>query len=156
MVAATDLGGDMHPADVDRFDDALGQRHGGGWLAATLAERSPLACNTHRTKVTLEGGLKRGTGDSVCKPFTIWSDQNCSHNTRKPNQLTIWSERSHNTRKKNTPNQLTIWSDQNCSQIKSPYGLTKTVHRPENQIKSGSGQMKTKSSHHLVRWKLYA
>ena len=30
MVAATDLGGDMHPADVDRFDDALGQRHGGG------------------------------------------------------------------------------------------------------------------------------
>ena len=30
MVAATDLGGDMHPADVDWFDDALGQRHGGG------------------------------------------------------------------------------------------------------------------------------
>ena len=30
MVAATDLGGDMHPADVDGFDDALGQRHGGG------------------------------------------------------------------------------------------------------------------------------
>ena len=31
MVAATDLGGDMNPADVDiGFDDALGQRHGGG------------------------------------------------------------------------------------------------------------------------------
>ena len=31
MVAATDLGGaDMHPTDVDGFDDALGQRHGGG------------------------------------------------------------------------------------------------------------------------------
>ena len=29
MAAATDLGGDMHPADVDGFDDALGQRHGG-------------------------------------------------------------------------------------------------------------------------------
>ena len=26
----TYLGRDMHPADVDRFDDALGQRHGDG------------------------------------------------------------------------------------------------------------------------------
>ena len=48
------------------------------------------------------------------------------------NQVPMWSECSHNTRKK--PNRVTIWTDQNCSQIKSPSGLTKTVHIPEKDL----------------------